>query len=139
MISNVGGVGGFGVYVDDGSTNLTLSNLLISGFQYGVLAASDATVSMTNSTVENATYDVMVSGSSATPVSLSSTDLLTTGQYAYYNSAPSNQSATACYWGTISSTAIQALIYDSHQNSSLGTVDFTGFLSSPVNATGAGW
>ncbi len=126
-----------GIYDVDGSANLTFSNLLLSGYQYGVYAASGATVSLTNSTIKAATYDASVWDSST--VSLSNSDLLTTGQYAYYNGSSSNQSATGCYWGTTSSTAIQALIFDSHQSSSSGTVNYSGYLSSPVNAMGAGW
>ena len=86
------------------------------------------------SILENDNAGIKTAGPCA--VSARYSDLYNNGMYNFYNGSGSNVDATEVWWGTTSPGLIELRIYDKQDNPSMGTVDYTPYLSGPWREQG---
>ena len=123
---------GHGIGIHAGS-NTTISNNTIQNLDVGITSYSyEYDQKIFDNTIAN--NDIGLKNLTA-PALFYSNNILNCSKYSLTLGSSENLDATNNYWGTTNQTTIENSIYDHKNDPSLGTVNFTPFLTSPSNGS----
>jgi hypothetical protein len=131
----IGNGDGWGVLSNTGSLSGVFNNCIIQLFYSGI-SLSSGNLTITNSSILNNAY---IGISTYNFVIITGSNIYGSNFFDYYNQSYDDQTATGNYWGTTTPSEIDSKIFDKNDLPAIGTVDYSGYLSSPVTVTGCGW